>query len=1052
MDSLGTAGRRTSGWATRLVGHQFAVDSELGWGRLHPNGGKISFFESPASAEVALETADRELEASFLPAQERVWWFEGDRWMVGRVNIRHSKSAGGHEEQYYVDFPNERTELLPAAELRVRWSLPLSRPLEMLKEGTVETRFFHSNRTRFLHGVTNQHSASYGLKGLMSSAVEIHEHQIGAARRVLSDPVPRYLLADEVGLGKTIEAGMVLRQFLLDSPGDALVVTPQSVAGQWESELVSKFRVDQFPGRVKVVAHGEIDRQPHGKRLLTIVDEAHRLTDNVDYEGDGEREQRFQALRDIAHSSHALLLLSATPVRSNEDGFLGLLHLLDPLNYPLSEKASFHRRVEIRDDLAEVMSALSSGLSLRYLVEPLEEVVHLLPNDATVLRTAEAARLHITAGDSRGAEVEVSRLRAHLSETYRLHRRMIRSRRDSVAKNGFPARGRQLAAGQSPLVDVDPRRARLLELLDEARLELELSGLREAGRVLQVLVGRFQAPVRSLSDLVAALRLESGHDLSADEAEAARVLRETDWGEQWAARLGDVLSNPAEQDRIKAAVEWVRPRVVRRKTAIACTHPNTALAAADLLVREFGSHRVTALLEGQSKAERKSLVAAAECSSEKTIIVMDRSVEEGVNLQFIDDVVHLDLPTSVSRLEQRLGRFDRWSQLNSPVTSHLFAEPPGPLRDHLGAWGTLVSEVFKVFETSTATLQYVIADMEANFFTTAVAEGLARARVTVGDNAALEGQRKRIVGQDLLDSIEDRADDAAFVDRIVKIDSLSREIERESTRYVHDMLGFAVRQDESELRFSVNPKHPPLLSERTVDRLDKKIFDRAYTSDRIDAGTGKGLLRVGEPFVDVFADLASRDDRGRVFAVEMRFQSQNPDARPTAAFCFDFKIGPANVAAPAGDTDIARAVRARTARLLPTTIERVWWSLAGFECTPEQVGQLEGPRWKNLGSEPERFRELTAPMGWRAACDKALDAAAGAIRVRADVGGRIETARKRAAQERTRDEAILNARPISEQVGGYDSVVANAVDEALAVPQFALESCGAVLITWAPAR
>src|SRR6185437_2540938 len=106
--------------------------------------------------------------------------------------------------------------------------------------------------------------------------------------------------------------------------------------------------------------HSAIERIQPYPRMLTIIDEAHRFTEQVNYGGNSTRDRQYDALRAIAHASKALLLLSATPVRSNEDAFLGLLHLLDPVNYPLTDLDGFRRRVEMRDDLAQAMSAIST--------------------------------------------------------------------------------------------------------------------------------------------------------------------------------------------------------------------------------------------------------------------------------------------------------------------------------------------------------------------------------------------------------------------------------------------------------------------------------------------------------------------------------------------------------------------------------------------------------------------------------------------------------------------------------------------------------------------
>jgi ATP-dependent helicase HepA len=187
--------------------------------------------------------------------------------------------------------------------------------------------------------------------------------------------------------------------------------------------------------------------------MLTIVDEAHRFTDQVNFGGTETRNAEYEHLRAIAHTSKALLLLSATPVRSNEDAFLGLLHLLDPATYPLTELRAFRRRVEMRDDLAMAMSAVGSETSLRYLGEPLDQIARLLAADPVAGKLIAIAREHIAARAEQEARREINRLRIYVSETYRLHRRMIRNRRSAAAKKGFPARGRELA---DPWLIADP--------------------------------------------------------------------------------------------------------------------------------------------------------------------------------------------------------------------------------------------------------------------------------------------------------------------------------------------------------------------------------------------------------------------------------------------------------------------------------------------------------------------------------------------------------------------------------------------------------------------
>ena len=157
----------------------------------------------------------------------------------------------------------------------------------------------------------------------------------------------RYLLADEVGLGKTIEAGVIIRQYVLDEPSShkIIVITPKTIVSQWKNELAKKFSLGpQISKSIFIYGFDEISEiQNHINDVgMIVVDEAHHLKNNLD-------------LYDILKSKinvNRMLLLSATPVLNNEDGFFDVLHLLDPLIFPIQSKKKFKEMLEIRKDLA----------------------------------------------------------------------------------------------------------------------------------------------------------------------------------------------------------------------------------------------------------------------------------------------------------------------------------------------------------------------------------------------------------------------------------------------------------------------------------------------------------------------------------------------------------------------------------------------------------------------------------------------------------------------------------------------------------------------------
>jgi ATP-dependent helicase HepA len=81
-----------------------------------------------------------------------------------------------------------------------------------------ETPMFAEARSGFVRAIIGQRAACQGMSALYSSVIELDSHQVEVVRRVLQDPAQRYLLADEVGLGKTIEAGILIRQYVHDDP------------------------------------------------------------------------------------------------------------------------------------------------------------------------------------------------------------------------------------------------------------------------------------------------------------------------------------------------------------------------------------------------------------------------------------------------------------------------------------------------------------------------------------------------------------------------------------------------------------------------------------------------------------------------------------------------------------------------------------------------------------------------------------------------------------------------------------------------------------------
>ncbi|RYF39892.1 MAG: restriction endonuclease subunit R, partial [Comamonadaceae bacterium] len=170
------------------------------------------------------------------------------------------------------------------SDLRVRWEKAPKNPLQVLLTGANETPRYRDVREPVRRLLIAERAATGSATGIASSGVQMHAHQINAALRIIRDPIQRYLLADEVGMGKTIQAGLVMRQILHDSPGRRVgVVVPDALKGQWRAELRDKFHLGDFPTHdgedpVRILGHSQVDDwDAFGDLDLLVVDEAHLL-------------------------------------------------------------------------------------------------------------------------------------------------------------------------------------------------------------------------------------------------------------------------------------------------------------------------------------------------------------------------------------------------------------------------------------------------------------------------------------------------------------------------------------------------------------------------------------------------------------------------------------------------------------------------------------------------------------------------------------------------------------------------------------------------------
>jgi ATP-dependent helicase HepA len=1015
------------------------TQSTLGVGKFKGSEGSVGlveYFIHPGAGGTALHPVDlADLRRARLTPQTRVHIQIDGEWLHGRV-VEHDLAS----REVLVRFEQER--VVSEAAVHVRWRRRLTDATPFLSEIAAESRRFYAGRSKFVHAYLSRATAYQQITALSSASVELHPHQVEAARRVLQDVSQRYLLADEVGLGKTIEAGILIRQHLLDrAPGKVAVVVPPALTSQWHRELANKFHLDeQFRGSFEVVSFAAINELEGAQDIgLLVIDEAHRVASEAITDRAGAA--RYERLAAIAHHATKLILLSATPLLQKPASLLHLLHLLSPKTYRLEELAAFEAMLANRDDIGTLYANLDPESQPTFLLAAVRGLRELLKDDAYGLSLLDGIEVALGDGDSPGLQRSVRRARAYLGEAYRMYSRMIRTRRASGLAEDFPVLGRL-----APMVVSVGRDSEFGVALDAWREHLA-ARLETGGRVApdwtavrDVLEAGFAAG--DALGVVARRHLEAA---SVAEFDAEEI-----------QLLGDLAAaserRAAECPRLRRAAELaVEAAAAGRKVAVAL---GTEDAAVELVRRlEAVNQAVMRISESDPEAAERftSCIGPA-------VLVFGPTGEEGQNLQAAELLIHADLPWSPNRVEQRLGRLDRFGAGEPAEQVVLVEGDPSSLGD---AWFACLRDGFGVFTGSIASVQLVVDAAVPDIAQAAVVHGAAGVKGTSVQIAErLDEELQRIELAELLE--ETTADEQGL--RLIE-DSEDADAGAASEAWGASVVAWAAGDgsDAANLRF--HHEHEKNEHRFSLTRFDRPDVQRLRASDlpliphdvladrftgSVDAnGLCRGafrrltaarresrLLGPGDPFVDVLWSFTEEDDRGRAFAT-WRARTAWKDRSDLLALCFDLRIYPnideAVETLPWDGREAAeRAVRRRAEAYLPPVQERVWVDVAGNEIREATtLSLLEAPYselWGDATIRPWLWSYVdvfVSRTDWARTCEDARTKAAqilcarheladrtahaaGALRLEGeDAVARIQARRETGAAERAGAEASL---------------------------------------------
>ena len=900
--------------------HPFVVSQEnrLGIGKLihrDADSAIVEYFHSTADAEpIRHSQSFSSLRRKALALETRIYWQDQSNfsWKVGRV-LDHQKE----DECYLVRFPNDERRLIASDELQVRCNLPIADPTDHLAYQLNETAFWHSLRSEFVRHLLEQHRVNIGLSALTSSSVELVAHQMSVIQRVLLDPFQRYLLADEVGLGKTIEAGVLIKQFGLDQPYDheTLVIVPETLLIQWQQELTHRFHLGHMLGQsIFIVSNrNQIEiRQRISTAKMIVIDEAHHLSSWA-WSPIPTESETFNIVRESTSDlGRRVLLLSATPVLHNEQSFLAMLHLLDPQVYPLDGLDSFKERVRLRQEIAECMLSLAENESNLFIADALDELGNLLTSDTEFqsLRRSLAVLLeqHVAEDDTNRNRL-IRSIRTHISDIWRIHRRILRNRRTEQTSVYLPGRG------GAKRIDYDCENERgLYEAVEAWRLNLSASCF-------------------SSNDLEKRTANELAR--TAEELAATEPSLLMDWAN---ARLNSSAEQESKTVPICSGEIDHLKQVIR--AAKECDHAIKLQKLLEFIETSDSTDSCVVFANAKTTADRVFTFLDLQLpdgralrhsttdqnwrqfrsSSRGCVLVCDREAEEGLNLQKRGAVsIHFDLPFSPNRIEQRLGRLDRFGP-GKPVQTVVLVNSFSAIQN---AWFELLDNALEVFERSIASLQYVIEDelklVWAEFLDSGADAFLVAVKRLVGEKGKVASELKRIRAQDDIDSFESDQITQKIADELEDQDrKLARASPQVFSNWLEDGLKFQrsgamsrlddvfsyrfcrridtrsfkgnqdtlMPRDEFESRFTQSIDNLPC-------ELPTRYVTVPLTFDRVVAQQWSSrLLRVGDPFVDAFDQYTRWDDRGVCFAFWRYCPNYQPIEEPDVYFRFDYVLSP----------------------------------------------------------------------------------------------------------------------------------------------------------------
>lgn len=618
------------------------------------------------------------------------------------------------------------------------------------------------------------------------AGIQVMTYQLEPLRKALLLPRVNLFIADDVGLGKTIEAGLILRELIMRQKVKRIVIAcPASVITQWQTEMEVRFGLTfvildrEYVIRCRrergygvnpwkahsrfIVSHSLLRDEEYGEPLrnwlqenkpgsMLVLDEAHHAAPATSsrYAVDS---QFTRAMRELTGLFEHRLFLSATPHNGHSNSFSALLEMLDPQRFFRGEKVTNPKLLDevmvrrLKDELRELVPNL--GLPKRV---PKQYDISGLPEDAPELKLMrllseyrelrEQRMLKASRGQQSAAALVSCTLQKRLlssveafASTLKVHRRGLSDQTPEQFSDSLDSQEQH----ELDAPDADDDRAALSE--EQVAEENETAVVRATKR------GRGSEPPGP-DELV--------------------LLEEM-------AALAD-RGRGVPDARVKELIAWIRANLFDgaghwndRRVLIFTEYTETKRYLEQQLQSAFAAtdrigDRITTFHGGMGRQRLDAIKLAFNAAPDKDplrILIATDAAREGVNFQnYCADLFHFDVPWNPSRMEQRNGRIDRKLQREKEVRCHYFIYTQ---RDEDEVIRTLVRKtetIQKELGSLSPVLEKRIEDLLAGGLRAGVAEQIDKITADSEERRRVEDEQESVRkrGEALSEELESLSD------------------------------------------------------------------------------------------------------------------------------------------------------------------------------------------------------------------------------------------------------------------------------------------------------